>query len=97
MPINGNEFTANAKKVVELTAEIERLNRELKEAKAKVTNCMAEAGVDEYERGAYRAIITPKSRRTLQADRVEALFNITLTDACYKKSEYTELRVRAIA
>ena len=88
-----NKFTANAKKVVELSKEVKRLNADLADAKAKVLECLAEAGVSELSRGNFRALAVDKKRNTLVADKVAALLGGSIPADCYKTSEYTELRV----
>jgi len=95
--VNVQKFTANAKKVVELSATIDRLSRELKAAKSEIVKTLSEGGVREFERGTYRALLTPKTKTTLQADLVESLLKVKITPECYKRSDYVEVRVRAIA
>ena len=91
-----NKFTANAKKVVELSKEAKRIAADLADAKAKVLECLAEAGVTEISRGQYRALAVDKKRNTLLTDKVAALLGGTIPADCFKTTEYTELRVSPV-
>ena len=93
---NGQKFTADCVKYVELKKQERKLKAELDALKKGILDMLSAAGVSEIARGKYVAKAYSSDMRTLQADKVEAIFGIKLTDDCFKVTPRTMLKVAEI-
>ena len=93
---NGQKFTSDCVKYVELKKQERKLKAEIEALKGSIVNLMAEAGTNELVRGKFCAKLVTSDYRTLQADKVEEIFGITLTPECYKNSPRQTLRVSEV-
>ena len=92
----GQKFTSDCVKYVELKKQERKLMAELEALKGSIVGMMTEAGTNEIVRGKFCAKLSSSEVRTVQADKVEEIFGITLTPECFKVSPRQTLRVSEV-
>lgn len=84
-------------KYAELKRQESEIERQMKELKPLLVDYIkGELQGTPLAWGGFRATVSDKSRRTLVGESVERLFNITLTDECYRTTTFPELKVTRI-
>jgi len=78
----------------ELNKEYKRIEKELGELKPTIVNFIKdELKGEPLEYGNIRAVLSTGNKKTIVGESVEKIFNIQLTDECFKVSTYPMLKV----